>query len=233
MRLIAHRGFADRHPENTLTAVEKASRTADGVEIDVRRCGSGELVAVHDATVDDVCTASGPVEDFSADELAALDVLGSGEGVPTLPEVLAVVPDDTLVNIELKEAGITLDAIEAANAVDNEVIVSSFDADALAEMYDHDAVEQSERGRVDLSDDGVALAYLADVTPRTDVETARELGCSYVHANEWLCLFTNVVRRATRYDMDVNAWTTDWSLTTPLLARRGVDGVIANDPDVL
>lgn len=233
MRLFAHRGFADVYPENTLAAISRAARRAEGIEIDVRRCKSGELVVIHDATIDRVSEHSGSVADLSATELGALDVLGSGEGVPTLDAALEAVPDDTAVNIELKERGMAASAIAAADGVDNEVIVSSFDATALAEMYRNDAVERSKRGRADLSDSGVSLAYLADVTPRTDIRTARDLGCSYLHANGWLCLCTGVVSRARRLGMEVNAWTANWRLETRLLAYRGVDGVIADRPDLL
>ena len=54
MRLIAHRGFAETFPENTVLAVREAARWADAIEVDVRRCGSGEIVCLHDATVDRV-----------------------------------------------------------------------------------------------------------------------------------------------------------------------------------
>jgi glycerophosphoryl diester phosphodiesterase len=233
MRLFAHRGFADVYPENTLGAIERASVEADGVEIDVRRCRSNEPVVIHDATIDRVTERSGRVADLSAAQLADLNVLGTGEGVSTLETAIDVVPEDTAVNVELKDRGMAAEAIAAADAVENEVIVSSFDADALAEMYRNDAVERSESGRADLSDSGVSLAYLADVTPRTDVRTARELGCSYLHANGWLCLCTSVVARSRKFGMEVNAWTANWRLETRLLAYRGVDGVIADRPDLL
>ena len=232
MRLFAHRGFADVYPENTLFAIERASRRAGGVEIDVRQCRSGELVVIHDAAVDRVSARSGRVADLRCSELRDLDVLGSGEGIPALDAALAAIPDDTAVNVELKEQGMAAETIRAADSVDNEVIVSSFDADTLAEMYANDAVERSDRGRASLSDSGVSLAYLADVTPRTDVRTARDLGCSYVHANGWLCLCTGVVRRARALGMEVSAWTANWRLEARLLARRGVDGVTADRPTV-
>jgi glycerophosphoryl diester phosphodiesterase len=53
---------------------------ADAVAVDVRRCGSGDLVVVQDATVDRITNREGAVVDMTAAELVALDVLGSGEG---------------------------------------------------------------------------------------------------------------------------------------------------------
>ena len=88
MRCIAHRGFAKVNPENTVTAVRSAAEHTDVIEIDVRRCGSGELVVIHDETVERVTDGTGRVAELSADELTALDVLESGEGVPTLPSLL-------------------------------------------------------------------------------------------------------------------------------------------------
>lgn len=71
MRCIAHRGFAETNPENTLTAVREAAKAgADLVEVDVRRCGSGELVLAHDADVD-------RISDTGADVLAVADEFGT------------------------------------------------------------------------------------------------------------------------------------------------------------
>jgi hypothetical protein len=85
---------------------------ADAVAVDVRRCGSGDLVVVQDATVDRVTNREGAVVDMTAAELVALDVLGSGEGVPALDRVLdaAAAP----VNLELKERGWAADVLAAA-----------------------------------------------------------------------------------------------------------------------
>jgi len=48
MQVIGHRGCADVYPENTVRAVTRAANFLDAVEVDVRRCGSGELVVFHD-----------------------------------------------------------------------------------------------------------------------------------------------------------------------------------------
>jgi len=78
MRLIAHRGFLSVNPENTVAAVEAAAAVADGIEIDVRRCGSGEPVVIHDETVDRVTDGRGAVDEHTVADLAALDVLEPG-----------------------------------------------------------------------------------------------------------------------------------------------------------
>jgi len=130
---IAHRGYAGENPENTALAARRAAGAADAVEVDLRRCGSGEIVCCHDETVDRVTDASGPVSSFSADELASLSVLGSGEGVPTLGAVLDAVPGGVALNAELKEDGIAGDALSTLRETPREVIVSSFSDAVLRE----------------------------------------------------------------------------------------------------
>jgi len=103
MQVIGHRGCADVYPENTVRAVTRAANFLDAVEVDVRRCGSGELVVFHDETVDRLTDASGRLADVAWAELQELDVLGSGELIPRLETVLAAVPDGVELQVELKE----------------------------------------------------------------------------------------------------------------------------------
>ncbi|WP_049899139.1 glycerophosphodiester phosphodiesterase [Halococcus agarilyticus] len=219
MRLIAHRGFANRHPENTLVAIEHAVPDADMIELDVRRCGSGELVVFHDETVDRVTDATGRVDELSAAVLADLDVLDTGTGVPMLAEAAGAIPRDTGIVIDCKEHGIATEAAAAASTVDNEVIVSSFDAPTL------DALETD--------DPTVELAYLFGLRPDEDFDDALALDCSYIHPHWGHWLLTDAIDRAHDAGMKVNVWTIDSSVVARLLDRVGVDGVIADSSNVL
>ncbi|EMA46114.1 glycerophosphodiester phosphodiesterase [Halococcus saccharolyticus] len=219
MRLIAHRGFADCHPENTLVAIERAVPNADMIELDVRRCGSGELVVIHDETVDRVTDATGRVDELSAAELADLDVLDTGTGVPTLADAADAIPGDTGIVIDCKEHGIATEAAAAASTVENEVIVSSFDAPTL------DALETD--------DPTVELAYLFGLRADEDFDDALALDCAYIHPHWGHWLLTDAIDRAHDAGMDVNVWTIDTSIAIERLRRAGVDGVIADSPDVL
>jgi glycerophosphoryl diester phosphodiesterase len=213
-RRIAHRGYAGEHPENTLRAVRRAAAASDVVEVDVRRCGSGELVCMHDETVDRVTEVAGPVSAFSRAELDALSVLGSGEGVPALPDILDAVPPDTGVNAELKEARIAADALSVLREHPHETIVSSFRDGVL------EAAREARQGSED-----VALASLHDVSG--GIDGAVDAGCELVHPHYDLC-DAAYVERAHDAGLAVNAWT----VTNPAVARRlaatGVDGIIAD-----
>lgn len=123
--VCAHRGGAAGRPENTLSAFREA--TALGVhqvEFDVRRSADGEIVVVHDASVDRTTDGSGRVADHTFAELRRLDAGGwwgerfRGERIPTLAEALDVLPDDVWINIQIKRheplaEGVTRLVVEA------------------------------------------------------------------------------------------------------------------------
>ena len=94
--LAAHRGGAALWPENSLLAFRNAiALGADFIEFDVHLSKDGELVVIHDPTLERTTTGTGPVWDLTVAELKALrlkDRTGAvtAEAVPTLDEVVAV-----------------------------------------------------------------------------------------------------------------------------------------------
>ena len=132
MRVVAHRGRASRGPENTLAAVERAVPHVKTVEIDVRRCESGEVVAVHDATLGRLTGVDRRVSDTPWTILRDPRVLGSGARIPRLRDVVEALPATVGLNVERKEHGLAAD-VETLVAGHPDVWASSFDAGALAE----------------------------------------------------------------------------------------------------
>jgi glycerophosphoryl diester phosphodiesterase len=228
--LIAHRGFAGEQPENTLGAfraaagVAEAARdapprsVADAVELDVRRCGTGELVVLHDATLDRVTDLTGPVAETPYASLADCDVLGSGEGVPRLADVFDALPPAVGVNVELKTPDVAADAVALAAAAPHDVLVSSFDPDALRRA--------AGAGEVPL-----ALLYRADGAEGA-VDRALSLGCSAVHPPTGVA-DAELVDEAHANGLDVNVWTVRARPAARRVTEAGVDGLIADRSDVL
>lgn len=89
---VAHRGgIVDGYPENTLAAFREAIRHgAEVIEIDLRGTKDGEIVIMHDETVDRTTNGRGAVTSLTLAELKGLDA-GRGERIPTYEEVLQLV----------------------------------------------------------------------------------------------------------------------------------------------
>jgi glycerophosphoryl diester phosphodiesterase len=86
--VVAHRGAKNIAPENTIAAFEAAAKFgANYVEVDVRPSKDGELILMHDATVNRTTNGKGAVRDLTFAEIRALDA-GNGEKVPTFRETL-------------------------------------------------------------------------------------------------------------------------------------------------
>lgn len=130
--IIGHRGAAGLEPENTLRSFARAIDIGvDAIELDVY-CVDGELVVIHDDTLERTTNGHGDVMAANFDALRRLDA-GHGERIPTLAEVLQLAQSRVIVNIELKGVGTAAPAaacIAAHPRVD--ALVSSFDHDELA-----------------------------------------------------------------------------------------------------
>ncbi len=98
MLRLAHRGDWRRAPENTLEAVAAACELpgVDGVEFDVRVSSDRVPVIIHDENLRRVQGVDRMVADLTAAELRTC-------GVPALSDVLAAVPADAFLDVELKE----------------------------------------------------------------------------------------------------------------------------------
>ncbi len=216
MQITAHRGFGEQHPENTVTAARRASRFADAVELDVQRCGSGELVVCHWNEVELVTDGRGEVADLSATELADLSVEDSDWGIPLFSEVVEAIPASVGLNLEIKETGVVADLLAVLETVPNDVVISSLHPDPL--------------WRVRMLDDEISLAFNFDVRPEANFETATTLDCEYANPHWTLCFATDLVERAHAEEMEVHAWPVDSRVLAWALARRGVDGLIMTQP---
>ncbi len=134
--VVAHRGASSLAPENTMAAVRKALElNVDIIEIDVHRSYDGELVVIHDDTVNRTTSGKGRVKDFTLDELKKLDagrwfkLSFWGERIPTLREVLEETKDKTVLLIELKGERTEVRTVELVRelGMEDQVIIQSFD----------------------------------------------------------------------------------------------------------
>ncbi len=107
--ISSHRGSNHTHPENTLPAFQEAIRAgAHQIELDVYLTDHGDLVVIHDSTIDRTTDGRGAIQQMTLDEIRRLDAGGwkdarfSGLRIPTLDEALAIMPHNIWLNIHLK-----------------------------------------------------------------------------------------------------------------------------------
>jgi len=220
--LIAHRGCADQAPENTIAAVEAAAPHVDAIEIDVRACDTGEIVVFHDETLDRVTDATGRVDDTSLGALRDLDVLGTGEPIPTLGEVLSTVaaaPGDVGLDVELKTPGIERRVLDACGPAAVDVRYSSFHESTLRELR-----------RID---EDASLAVLCSRLPTMHLTLASAIDATAIHPSKVLAWTTDVVHAARDSGLGVNVWTVGTAREARRSVDAGVDGIIADRWDVL
>src|SRR5690606_3075343 len=117
-----HRGAKGHLAENTIESMQHAlSIGADGVEFDVHACQSGELVVIHDFTLDRTTNGSGEVALKNWDEIKRLKI-EEKYNIPTLAEVLRIFGQKCFINIELKG----LNTAEATAKLINQFVAGGF-----------------------------------------------------------------------------------------------------------
>lgn len=222
--VIAHRGASAAAPENTLAAFRLAADLgADGVELDVRRTVDGQLVVIHDASVDRTTDGTGRVAALTLDQLRRFDAgrkFGPpfrGERIPLLSKVFEVLGGRLLVDVEVKAAGVEaalLDLIRKTQMVDL-VLISSFDAQVVAHV--RDLAPEMPAGLLQSAADPYAAvsvratAYLPEVTALT----------------------ADVVASCRSHGLRVITWTVRTEEEARQALRVGVDGIIADDPTLI
>lgn len=151
--IIAHRGASEQAPENTFAAFEKAVELgADAIEIDVQLSADGQLVVMHDETLDRTTDGTGLVSHHTVEQLIELDAGSwfgpqfSDQRVPTLIQVLSWAEGRCRVDIEVKNKTAreipvqTLATLVAEAGAENRVAITSFERDfieSLQRLFPH------------------------------------------------------------------------------------------------
>lgn len=101
-KIIAHRGYSDKYPENTLTAFKAAlDHGSDAIELDVHMTADGQLVVHHDYYLGSPDNGEGLIFTQDLAYIKGLKV-GETETIPTLEEVFQLVGDKMQYELELK-----------------------------------------------------------------------------------------------------------------------------------
>ncbi len=225
---FAHRGFKGSYPENTMLAFKKAVEAgADGIEFDTQLSKDGEVVIIHDETLNRVTGVDGYVKDFTLDELRKLNASKNEEdefgfnAIPTLREYLEYIKDkDIITNIELKNSifeypGLEKKVIDLVHEFDliDKVMLSSFNHESMLKAKELDK--------------NIKCGLLTASCIINPGKYVKELGIEAYHPTAY-SLSVEKVKELHKYGIEVNAWTGEIPFSLERLKEYGVDGIISD-----
>ncbi len=231
-KVIAHRGASAAAPENTLAAFVMAQQQgADGIELDVMLSKDGQLVVIHDDSVNRTTNGTGKVAEMTLADLkqldagSAKDIKFAGERIPTLAEVFETFAGKFFINIELKNYASMLDALPfkvmdliRQYDVAGSVMISSFNPVNLTRFYRR--MPEVPRGLLTMPGKSGALLR-------------GWLGRGF-HYNALHPYFQDVddqlMAMCKKHHHEVNVWTVDDAQEILRLSALGVHSLITNDP---
>lgn len=233
MLIAGHRGASGTEPENTLTAFKAAlAMGADAVELDVQRCKSGEMMVIHDSSVDRTSNGSGKVKDLTLDQLKQLD-FGNGEPIQTLDEVLDALKGgckngkNPTVFIEVKSPG----AREVAKSIEQAVQTKGYSYAELPVI----GFNPKQVGAVKLVHPKVSIGVSMS-SKRCAAEKAMLIPLAKtLHASainpEHTMVTEDLVNKAHAAGLKVNVWTVNEHADIKRMAELGVDSIMSDHPD--
>lgn len=243
VRAVGHRGAAAVAPENTLPGFRHAVEVgADGVEIDLQCSRDGELVVIHDDTVDRTTDGTGAVEEMTLAELRELDAgqaftpdrgrsfpyRGRGTRIPTLDEVADATGElPMILEVKSRRAGRNLATWleDGASGRRDRVVVGGFDAGMVG------PAARAARWRCAYQDELLPFVLLGKIgleglasPPAADAAMVPEKRWGIRVVSSGFC------RRAHREGMGVFVWTVNRPDRIRRLLDRGVDGLVSDAP---
>ena len=204
-----HRGASGYAPENTMAAFEKAVEMgADGIELDVQLTKDGELVVIHDETID----RTHPEYEHAQ--------------IPTLEEVYALIkPTDLTINVEIKTGVVfypeieerVLDLTERMGLMER-VIFSSFNHYTIQKIKEINP--EAETGM--LYSDGIInpVSYASYV-----------VGADALHPALYNIQYEGFMEECRRQKKKVHVWTVNEEKYMRLVCAARADAMITNYPD--
>jgi glycerophosphoryl diester phosphodiesterase len=216
--VIGHRGALALAAENTLEGIRAAALCrADYVELDVRLSRDGELVLMHDDRVDRTSNGSGLVEEFSLEELKALQLSDhtgrcmESHRIATLKEAISLAGElDLGLVVEMKEEG--LEGLVAEALSGKKCIVTSFYHSSLRELSDISDLKT-----------GIIISSL----PINPVQLAIWAKASAIFPRR---VNARLFKEAHQLGMAVFPWTVNSKEEASWLLRLGADGLVTDDP---
>ncbi len=212
VKILGHRGNPAIHPDNTLMGIESAANLCDGVEIDFRRCATGELVLSHDPAVSGKVVSETP-----------LDVLVEQYGLATAEALFAL---DLDADLDLEVKNWPMDpGFEDDHAIGLDVAASARSRDVVTCFYwpTVDTVKAM------MPDVPTGLLFERDVGWAAALNHALRHEHGTLAPHHTLVDF-DLVNAAHEHSIEVAVWTVDDRSLIKKLVDLGVDTIITNKP---
>ncbi len=210
---IGHRGAKGYVAENTLASFQKALELGvDMIELDVQNSKDFIPMVIHDKTIDRTTSGNGLVNDFSAMDLHEF-------GIPSLEEVFQLVKNKCRINIEIKEfeaVKSVLDVINSNTFSKDNILISSFDWNALQEIRFHD--------------DAISIGVLTEPNLEIAIAFAKFIKAKSIHPNFQL-LTKETTLKIKEKGFQVFPWTVNEMEDILKMKSFLVDGIISDFPD--
>ncbi len=228
----AHRGASAYAPENTMIAFEKAIQMgADGIELDVQMTKDGQLVVIHDETINRTSNGRGYVSQYTLDELRKYNFNNGFKtnkpiNIPTLEEVYKYMGITSLmINVELKNSimeykGMEEKVIDLARKMklEERIIYSSFSRESIAKI------------RKLAPDAKVGILYIGRWQ---EVQSyAKQIGITALHPSFKTVKERILVQSAKENGLAVHVWTVNKGRDMAYLVRKQVEAIITDKPDI-
>jgi glycerophosphoryl diester phosphodiesterase len=230
--IFAHRGSSHYAPENTLAAFQLAiEHKADAIELDAKLTKDGEVVVIHDQTVDRTTDGKGRVDELTLPDIKELDagsyfdVTFKNERIPTLREVFEIIKDRIIINVEITNYSSPFDLLPAKiadlvkqNDLVNTVFFSSFNPIALRKI--HQLLPNAPIGFLTFSgiSGKLARSWLSHLIPYQSLNPAKQ--------DVNVALLTKFHSK----NKKVYVYTVNEPEEMNTLYKMGVDGIFTDDP---
>ena len=241
--VIAHRGGAGLFPENTLYSFERAAELGvDVIELDIHGTSDGELVVIHDATVQRTTEGVGRISEMTLDQLKKLDagyrwspdngitfpLRQKGIKVSTLQEVFKALPKMRF-NIEPKQAAPSLVKplckIIHENKMIERVVVGSFQQAIIDEFRRECPDVATSASTTEVS------KFLAMY--KTGLTKAYHPEMQALQVPDFIGITDEFVKAARERNLQIHVWTVNETKDMERLLKTGVDGIMTDYPDRL
>lgn len=233
MLKIGHRGVKGYEPENTLVSFQKAlEMQVDGIELDVHLSADGELMVIHDETIDRTTNGKGFVNKLSLCELKTFRINEASnprllsepaQQIPTLREVFDLVNQDCFINIELKSYET---AEKVVSLIEKYVVKKNWKYDRfLVSSFDWNAVQQ-----VAFLNDKIPIGVLTETDLGLALAFAKFIQAKSIHPHFHLLTKENTVQMQQK-GLQVFPWTINELEDIQKIKTFNVNGIITDFPN--